>query len=83
MRRGFRFKAAMSGPVIADIGTMPTAVKMRSVNKIEMAGCDTTRARNVDPAIAAGAPRTCDALLDLPQCLISLSDKSGLQIIRK
>jgi hypothetical protein len=43
--------------VIADIGTMPTAVRIRSVNKIEMAGFATTRARTVDPARAAGAIR--------------------------
>jgi hypothetical protein len=43
--------------VIADTGTMPTAVRIRSVNKIERAGFATIRARTVDPARAAGATR--------------------------
>jgi hypothetical protein len=44
--------------VIADTGTMQTGGRIRSVNKIEMAGFATTRARTVDPAPAAGANRT-------------------------
>jgi len=58
MHRGSRFKGAMPASVIADIGTMPTGVRIRSVNKIERAGFATTRARTVDPARAAGATRT-------------------------